>query len=696
MHSLPVLLMGFSSSLLQIICLRQLLTIFSGNELDIGITLAVWLTAVGTGSYAGYRFRSVHAFAGSFILIALVSQVSVLSIHLIRPALALEFGEIVPLTSTFFSTVLTIGPLCFLVGVQFPLAVSYTGNASKTYGLEAVGAFAGGVAFTLLFSGRIDAFMLSTAVSIMNLAIAFSLSGRKSLFVLFLIPPLLHIGLQQSVRVQLKGFDLRERIESRYGDITVLGMRDQSYVYASGKFQFSYPDPQTEELQAHLPITIHAAPRELLVIGGSPGLLREFLHYPVSRIDFVEIDPKIIDISMRLLSPADREAFRDKRLSFIIRDARKYVKSAAAASYDMVILNLPEPSTANINRFYTLEFFGEVKRIMKEDGVLAFSLPTSSGYIGRKMQVANGSIYASARNVFASVAVSSEEYGYIFASNSPIDITPGLLEKRFTGNSVKTQYFFPALLADAFSPLKVQMVRDRLGKASSLNSDAQPVSYLYSLMLWAEMHGGRGLNALLAVKEDRLSFVFLLLLLAVMALCGSFRKAVCFSLFTTGYAAIAFSLIIILTYQAAFGYVYEMIGLLTAFFMLGMASGAFIAKDIRRPLPWLQALELASIGLFLVSPLLFGQEVSFYALNFVCGTIAGMQFAGANLFLKGSDPAKTAGRLYAIDLSGSFSGALLTSLVLIPLLGLQKTLISLAALKGASFLILIAGRYEKT
>ncbi len=81
-RSLPVLIMGMSSILLQIISMRQLLAVFSGNELDIGITLSVWLTAVGTGSYIGHRLKFKNAFVLSFIAVAFLAQLTVLSMDL--------------------------------------------------------------------------------------------------------------------------------------------------------------------------------------------------------------------------------------------------------------------------------------------------------------------------------------------------------------------------------------------------------------------------------------------------------------------------------------------------------------------------------------------------------------------------------------------------------------------------------------
>jgi hypothetical protein len=129
--SMPIIVMGFASILIQITVLRLLLSTFSGNELDIGITLSFWLTWVGIGSYMGRKIKLKHAFALSFVIVALLLQPTVFAIKAVRPALSLEPGEAVSFISTIFSTAVTLFPLCFILGLQFPLAVAYAGQCDS-------------------------------------------------------------------------------------------------------------------------------------------------------------------------------------------------------------------------------------------------------------------------------------------------------------------------------------------------------------------------------------------------------------------------------------------------------------------------------------------------------------------------------------------------------------------------------------
>jgi spermidine synthase len=316
---LPVILMGVSSIILQIMCLRQLLSTFSGNELIIGLTLAVWLLIVGLGSSAGTRFKSKNAFGLSFIFIALTAQPTIILIESIRPILSFELGEVIPLPSTILWTTLSMAALCFIVGVQFPLAVTYLKEkAPQTYSFEATGAFLGGALFTFILAGNVSTYKLTMIAAFINILASAHLLKRKTVLLLVIIPVLVYAGGTKILTsIQYRGLDFIERTESRYGEIVVLKTKEQLNIYSSKKFQFSYPDFQTEELTAHLPMSLHPYARELLIVGGSPAVIREFLKYPVSHIDFVEIDPELIEVSKGILNPEDRGYLNDKRVNIL-------------------------------------------------------------------------------------------------------------------------------------------------------------------------------------------------------------------------------------------------------------------------------------------------------------------------------------------------------------------------------------------
>jgi hypothetical protein len=76
-------------------------------------------------------------------------------------------------------------------------------------------------------------------------------------------------------------------------------------------------------------------------------------------------------------------------------------------------------------------------------------------------------------------------------------------------------------------------------------------------------------------------------------------------------------------------------------------------------------------------------------LVFCAGLISGAQFSTANLSIR--EPTD-GGRLYAFDLFGSFLGALISSLIIIPLFGIPSALLLIAMIKAFSSMIILSLR----
>ncbi len=689
------ILMGATSMLLQITALRLLLATFSGNELDIGITLSVWLIYVGIGSYAGKRVSFRHAFWLSFVLIALLSLPTAFAIKAVRTFLSLEPGETASLIDTVLSTAITLFPLCFIIGIQFPLAASCIKSqnaAGRIYGLESLGAFCSGMLFTFAIASRISALELCLILSLINLMAAVYLSRKYLILLLCIVPLFFYITFHTSVPSFLwHGAEVVRAGESKLGEIAEVTVGNQSSIYVNGQLVFSYPDAQTDEMSVHFPMTIHPSPINILVIGGSPGILKELLKYQVERIDFIELDPKIVDFSLGLLNtPEDRGAIKDSRIHIIIQDGRRFIKSVKIRLYDMIILNLPQPSTASINRFYTTEFFREAQSVLKDNGILSMHVSRSSGYMGRIMQIASSAVFNSLCAVFRHVEVTSQEYGMLFSSDTHIDSNPDELEKRFVERGIPVKYFHQFIFRDAFSSFGVDYVRQRLSETKSVNTDFQPSAYLFNLMLWAEIHGGKALHQLLQMKGWHVfTAIIIIVFLPIPFLFRRRRGVVSFSVFTTGFSGMSFILTAILAYQSLYGYVYEMIGALSASFMIGLWAGTVVTRSLRKPLVILFLLDILIILLAALSVFFFKEEVITFLIVFGAGLICGAQFSSAYLSIGEST---VGGQLYAFDLFGSFIGALISSLLVIPLFGLTSALLLVSVIKTFSAIMILSLR----
>ncbi len=679
--------MGFNSMLLQIIALRNLLSVFSGNELDIGITLSFWLFYVGLGSLAGKYIKCKNAFAFSFIATGVISFPTIIGIRFLRLFLGLSPGEFISLPGILSLTAFVLFPLCFSIGLQFPFAVSSLQRqnaAGNIYGLEAAGAFIAGSAFTFIIAGNFSSIHLILILSLISILAGVYIS-RKRLVLLFLLFPAIYyffIPNFSPLNINLPGFNLIKSIESKYGEIQVIQRNNQKSLFVSGQLQFSYPDFQTEELNAHLAMTMHKSPLRILLIGGLPGILRELIKYPVMKIDYVEIDPKIIEISKELIKEDDKPVIKDSRISFKIDDGRLFIKNSVSGTYDLIMLNLPPPSTAGLNRFYTKEFFLEVKKTLKHDGLLMLNLPASFGYMSKSIQTLNGTIYKTLKSVFNNVEVTSHEYGKIFASDSPLDIEPSILAERFLKHNLKTWYFHSRIFDDIFSDFSIKYVKERIGKIETINKDSRPLAYFYNLMIWDEIQGSKIFSFIHKLTKWHL-IVFLTIISILSLLIFKNRKQkIYFSMFITGFYCMALSICLILGYQAIHGYIYEKIGLLSGLLMVGLWAGTKIQKEKKDTTKLLLILDLFSIAVCIIFLIFFEYGMAFYLITLFTGIVTGSWFASATKAIG------EGGSLYGIELIGSFIGAISSTIILIPLFGFTTTIILLILMKTISALIM--------
>lgn len=682
---------GVLSMLSQIVFIRRFLSVFSGNELDIGITLSIWFVTVGAGSLLGSRIHRRDLLAWSFVALGLLLQPSLGALSFVRPLSARAFGEVLPLSVTVGGTLAILFPVCLVIGAQFPLALQhFGGSASRLYGLEGFGAFIGGLLFTFALSGRVDSLTLVSFLASFSMLVAVVLFRLPIVAWPVILVPLALLRVPAWIgEVGPEGVRVVATAESRYGEIKAFMMGGQYNVYFSGKYLFSYPDPQSEELRSHLPMTLLPQVDRVLVLGGSPAVLRELLKYPAARIDFVESAPELIGLSWGLLGDSDRRILTDSRLTVISSDAGAFIKRQGPETYDLVIYNLPDPSTANINRFYTEERFREIKRLLRKGGVVVLSLQKASGYMGRRVRMLNGSVYVAMAKVFAFPGVSSEEYGILYGSDSPVDSAPGTLEERFLSRHVVTDSFRPYVLRDAFDPLKVAMVQGRVAKVDSSNTDRRPVAYFYSLFVWAEIQGSDLLTAVLGHGRALIVLVGVLFVLGSMLVWRKARVAY-FSLSTIGFSSMAFEMVIILSYQAQFGYVYEMIGVISALFMAGIAVGAISFRGISAETGRFRVIELIAMLMMAVFIVALRTELAYYAFSALNGLFCGAGFSWATQYLRKCEVRGAPGKLYAADLGGSFLGAIVTSIFSVPLIGIPNSVLFLVLVRAISLIALFS------
>ena len=88
--------------------------------------------------------------------------------------------------------------------------------------------------------------------------------------------------------------------------------------------------------------------------------------------------------------------------------------------YDVAIIDVPAPSTAQLNRFYTVEFLAEIKRVLAPDGVVSFALGQYENYVSPELARMLSSARLSLRHSFRNVLVIPGSRVFFLASDGPL------------------------------------------------------------------------------------------------------------------------------------------------------------------------------------------------------------------------------------------------------------------------------------
>ncbi|MBW1676408.1 MAG: hypothetical protein JRJ79_07355 [Deltaproteobacteria bacterium] len=682
-----LLALGISSVSVQLVMIREVMSSFGGNELVIGVVLGIWLLFTGLGTALGVplakKGRPERTLFLGHLLIAVLPFAQIAAIRAF-PLLWVR-GEMLGLTSAIGGSAIVLIPYCLVGGAMIPLAGSLLqgkDTTSKVYIVDTLGDVGGGLLFSLLLVYLLshwDSFMV---LGFLNLFAAFTMLSYKVLPVLCLLGFGMLAARPLNVSTLSWRFPGQEVILNKntpFAQLTISKTGRQLNVLQDAIPLFSTGDLDMETV-SHLPLCqVREGARVLLIAGGVFGTLEEISRHNPEGIDYVELDPAILDL--------DKLIHRSLSRSFVhvhVGDGRLFVKKTSM-KYDAIIVDLPDPENAQLNRFYTQEFFDEVKSILTRDGVLSFTLIGSENYLEEKGLALNRSVYAALRTVFKHILVFPGTTHYYLASDAPLkrNIASLLAEREIITRRL-VDYELPTM-AD---PFRVDILRRLLSEKEALsNRDLSPLAFGHLIDLWLKKSG--------SPKTVLYVIVIGILGFAVMA-CRKDRLR--FTIATSGYAGMAFELSLLLLFQVIYGYVYLRICIFITLYMIGSALGAFLSGRLNKTATWQMLTCDASLILFsalacvaaLVGAQLKGhislfvmQYVTIPGLLFLVAFAAGCQFSAVSRMARGIG-AEITGRLYLSDLAGAACGTILTGLVFLPKMGILGVLISVAVLKGLS------------
>jgi spermidine synthase len=730
--SIALATVGFTSTVGQLVLLRELIAVFYGNELVLGLILALWLAWVAVGAW-GLARRSKRmgsgAVAAGLAAAAVLLPAQVALIRGGRTLLGVTPGRLVAFGPMVLTILLALGPLCLLLGWQFTLgarlltqrgespAAPLGTGVGAAYVAESAGALLGGALFSFLLVRWLDPFQTALVVGALNLAVVASLAGRRrwlpALGAVALAAGFLPLGgwlHRTTLGWQYAG--LRFARDSIYGRIAVTGSGEQRVFYENGLLFFETQGVAAEEV-AHLPLLAHPEPRRVLLIGGGvSGTLAETLRHPsVEAAHYVELDPLVVAAARAELPPPQAAALDDPRVTLAHVDGRVYVRQRRRdRPFDVIVLDLPEPATGQLNRFYTQEFFAEVRAILGPGGVFALGLPWQENYPGPALQRLGASVYRTLASEFPHIALLPGERLFMLASDAPLTPDPETWSARLADRGIEARWVVPSYLDYLLTTDRVAQARDLLEApiGARLNRDLAPISYFYDLTVWLSRFYS-GLSQF-AARVSPLSVGWLAVPLAVAALLLR-RWAVPAAIGLIGLAEMTLEVAVLFAFQVVHGYVYGQVGLIVTAFMAGLALGGSVANRWRWPagqggvvrlrltnalphrspraaLAWIQVgVVLFALGFPPVVALRPPAWV-FPLLALMAGGLTGLAFPTAVACVEG-EAGRVAGLLYGADLVGGCLGAALASALLVPILGIPHTCLAVALVGLAGLVALL-------
>jgi spermidine synthase len=388
----------------------------------------------------------------------------------------------------------------------------------------------------------------------------------------------------------------------------------------------------------------------------------------------------------------------------ITDDPRRFLREEGR--YDLILIGMPEPSSGQANRFYTLEFFKLCRDRLKPDGIVALRIQAAENSWTPQMTERALSIHGALFSAFGHVFIIPGDTDVVTASPVSLPSDPEVLIERLRSRGIRSRLvsepFIRYLLTnDRFSEVG-ETVRTR---TAPLNTDQRPICYQITSLLWLSKFypalTGLSLGEVESLMKANWTWIaaasgMLLILFFIARVRPSWRGTLLVGF--AGFAGMVLETVLILQYQTRHGVLYRDLGILITAFMLGLTAGAFLVAAVARgKSPYRALARKWGIG-FVAGFMLLGTLAFFRAriglitdLAETAGLLAAVGLLVAGVFAYASfrrvpDPEKLISPLYAADLFGGCLGSIAASLFMVPLIGMDMTA---AAMVGLALLALL-------
>jgi spermidine synthase len=719
---------GLFSIAAQTLLFREFITTFEGNDISVGIFFASWFLWVGSAALLVYKAQTIAEKLLKNIEFLFLAYLPAFILQLIliiqaRELAGIESYALWSIRAILLLSIVVNAPVSIITGMLFPTACRWVQSdqelaVSRVYIIEAAGSFVGGLGVTFLLGLGVTlvkvflilALILSSSVFCVQLAKAKQYSRLKIRAQLVLLLPLcillcLAVGadktLMRYVRIvkwtkllpadNLSGSFQTAQAEYLYGIY-----HGQWVAIREGSVCEALPDESTAGQIAAISLCQNPDAERVLVIGSGLGLCNELLRLPqIEDVTWAHCDNEYVQEINRFIPPELK--ISDKRFHPLAGDIRPLLVRKRQY-YDLVILNLPDATSSVLNRYYTHQFYGQVKETLRPDGILAVRIAGGENIMGTELINLGASTKLTLEKVFSQLVLTPGEDTWFIASDSKnLTGDPGTLRDRFETIEGGTNIFSGTALLSVYLPGRAAAALENYSGADLpeellINRDSRPLTHLYSLLLAAKQSGAPVTRLVkhLALAGPLAFLIPLLVFVVLRAIyilktsgqgrppwesprTSSFDST--FLVFSAGSVGIGVVIVLMYLYQTRFGSLYLHIGVISSVFMVGLTRHRASRYEML-------LLAVIFVHMVILATIAFwpGEQWThlIFAIGFVlCGLCAGCYFplAARQLADSGFETGQAGSKLETADHIGASVGGLLTSLALVPLLGTKLTLL---------------------
>ena len=700
----------------QIILIREFLIISNGNELIISIVFCFYLLYMALGSWVSGQFvinrkKELPALLLFYILLGIIFPLSHFMLSFSKVIFTIPPVELISFIRLFIIVAVILAPFCTVSGCVLPLCIKILSRnhplkngVSLAYIFESIGAGVGTLIISIFLFPKLQPVTLSFLLASCCLFTGFLVSailvnGKTRVFIcivslifsiFYMVLTLSDIPQQQYKKIQWQNIEFLDGKNTKFGYLDAIDIGGQTSIYANGDLlatagYFESANSLVRIIHQQIP----EAENILLVGGALNGFIHVIQKFYSGEIDYVEMNNELLSFAKPHFKKNFFDILKSDNLKMHHVDERTFI-TKTDKRYDIIVINKPSPSSISLNRFYSYEFFAQLNKILKKDGIVVFEIESSSIYLSSPQISFLSSLRKTLLKTFQSVIILPGETSVFLISKNPSfnlkeNKTKEVVEKMFSN------YLFRVN-----SPISRDELSKKLDKVSGkvkLNRDLFPIAFFYNIRQELTLRSNSPGNITKYFISIPPLYIYLIPILFFFTgmLLKCKRYGLHISLFAIGLSGMSYQIIIMFLFQIIYGFLFFQLGILTSCFMFGLAMGSGILYIMKVLSPKkIEPLFLKVFLVFTLFPLLLylflikihAGIFVFNLFSFIQGLLSGFLFTLSILLwrtqTRKAEEAKT-GKAYALDLAGAGFGALLTAPVILPQIGLSGTIYLLFA-----------------